>query len=66
VRVPTDRKKTIAFFESKGVKMQSYRTLRDGKAFTDPTIVGIAAKHSKSAAQARTAAPRCHAARAAT
>jgi len=45
------RKKTIAFFESKGVKMQSYRTLRDGKAFTDPTIVGIAAKHSKSAAQ---------------
>ena len=31
--------------------MQSYRTLRDGKAFTDPTIVAIAQKHSKSSAQ---------------
>ena len=45
------RKETIAYFESKGVKMQSYRTLRDGKAFTDPTILAIAEKHGKSAAQ---------------
>ena len=45
------RKRTIDFFASQGVKMQSYRTLRDGKAFTNPTIVGIATKHSKSAAQ---------------
>ena len=42
---------TIDFFQSKGVKMQSYRTLRDGKAFTDTTILGIAEKHSRSAAQ---------------
>ena len=45
------RKKTIDFFESQGVKMQSYRTLRDGKAFSDPKILEIAAKHKKSAAQ---------------
>jgi len=45
------RKKTIAFFESQGVLMQSYRTLRDGKAFADPTILGVAAKYNKSAAQ---------------
>ena len=36
------RKNTIAFFESKGVKMQSYRSLRDGKAFDDPTVVALA------------------------
>ena len=45
------RKNTIDFFEAKGVKMQSYRALRDGKAFDDPTIVAIATKHAKSAAQ---------------
>ena len=45
------RKQTIDFFTSQGVKMQSYRTLRDGKAFTDPTILGIAQKHQRSAAQ---------------
>jgi len=45
------RKDTIAFFESQGVKMQSYRTLRDGKAFEDPTILAIAQKHGRSAAQ---------------
>ena len=45
------RKNTIDFFVSEGVMMQSYRTLRDGKAFTDPTILGIATKHSKTAAQ---------------
>ena len=46
-----DRKTTIDFFESKGVKMQSYRTLRDGKAFSVPTILEIASKHNRSAAQ---------------
>jgi len=45
------RKQTIDFFESKGVKMQSYRTLRDGKAFTDPTVLAVAQKHGKSPAQ---------------
>ena len=45
------RKDTIDFFSKAGVKMQSYRTLRDGKAFSDPTIVAIATKHGKSAAQ---------------
>jgi len=45
------RKNTIDFFTTRGVKMQSYRTLRDGKAFSDPTILAIAAKHDRSAAQ---------------
>ncbi|EOD35384.1 hypothetical protein EMIHUDRAFT_55553, partial [Emiliania huxleyi CCMP1516] len=45
------RKKTIAAFESRGVKMQSYRTLRDGKAFSDPAILATAQKHGKTAAQ---------------
>ena len=45
------RKETIDFFAGEGVKMQSYRTLRDGKAFEDPTILGIAQKHSRTAAQ---------------
>ena len=30
------RKNTIDFFEKNGVRMQSYRALRDGKAFDDP------------------------------
>jgi len=45
------RKKTIDFFTSQGVLLQSYRTLRDGKAFTDPTVVGLATKYNRSAAQ---------------
>jgi len=45
------RSKTIAFFESKGVKLQSYRSLRDGKSFGDPTVVAVAAKHGRSPAQ---------------
>ena len=45
------RKNTIGFFESQGVKLQSYRSLRDGKAFDDPTVVGLAQKHGRSAAQ---------------
>ena len=45
------RKQTIDFFTSKGVVLQSYRTLRDGKAFSDPTCVGLAQKYNKSVAQ---------------
>mmetsp|Transcript_45758 Transcript_45758/g.103320 ORF Transcript_45758/g.103320 Transcript_45758/m.103320 type:complete len:350 (+) Transcript_45758:71-1120(+) len=45
------RRNTLAFFEKNGVVVQSYRALRDGKAFDDPTVVAIAAKHSKSPAQ---------------
>ena len=45
------RSETIAFCESKGVKLQSYRSLRDGKAFNEPTVVAVAAKHGRTAAQ---------------
>ena len=45
------RKQTIDFFTSKGVVLQSYRTLRDGKAFSDPTCVQLAEKYGKSVAQ---------------
>ena len=45
------RRKTIAFFEAHGVKMQAYRALRDGKAFEDATVLAVAAKHARSAAQ---------------
>ena len=45
------RKNTIDFFVSEGVMMQSYRTLCNGKAFSDAGILGIATKHSKTAAQ---------------
>jgi len=45
------RRNTLAFFEKNGVVVQSYRALRDGKAFDDPTVVAIAKKHSKSPAQ---------------
>jgi len=45
------RKNTIKFFEEKGVKMQAYRALRDGKAFDEPSVVEIAAKHKVTPAQ---------------
>ncbi len=45
------RKKTIDFFQSQGVVLQSYRTLRDGKEFDNPTLKQIAEKHNKSVAQ---------------
>ena len=45
------RKNTIAKFEKEGVVMQSYRSLRDGKAFEDPTLKKIAAAKGKSVAQ---------------
>ncbi len=45
------RKNTIEYFQSEGVVMQSYRSLRDGKAMDHPTLAKIGATHSKSPAQ---------------
>ena len=45
------RKDTISKFVSEGVVLQSYRSLRDGKAMDDPTLIEIAKAHSKSPAQ---------------
>ena len=45
------RKNTIEFFKKEGIQLQSYRSLRDGKAFHDPTLVKIAAAHQKTTAQ---------------
>jgi len=45
------RKNTIDYFQSEGVVLQSYRSLRDGKAMQDPTLAKIGAVHSKSPAQ---------------
>lgn len=45
------RKNTIEFFKKEGVVLQSYRSLRDGKAFDDPTVIEIAKSHGKSSAQ---------------
>lgn len=45
------RKNTISKFAEEGVVLQSYRSLRDGKAFDDPTVVKIAEARGKSAAQ---------------
>jgi len=45
------RRQTVDFFQSRGVVVQSYRSLRDGKAFNDPVILEVAAKHKCSPAQ---------------
>jgi len=45
------RKNTIAKFQQAGVVLQSYRSLRDGKAFADPTIVQLASHYGKTSAQ---------------
>lgn len=45
------RRNTIKLFQEAGVKMQSYRSLRDGKAFEHPQILAIANKHGRTAAQ---------------
>ena len=45
------RKNTIAKFRKEGTVMQSYRSLRDGKAFEDPTLVEIAKTHGRTTAQ---------------
>ena len=51
MRAVADRISSRLRIRQQGVKMQSYRTLRDGKAFSDPTILGISKKHNRSAAQ---------------
>lgn len=45
------RKNTINFFQNEGVVLQSYRSLRDGKAFTHPKLMHYAEKYDKSTAQ---------------
>jgi diketogulonate reductase-like aldo/keto reductase len=45
------RKKTIEFFQNEGIVLQSYRSLRDGKAFQHPTLVHLAGKHQRTPAQ---------------
>lgn len=45
------RKNTIEFFQNEGVVLQSYRSLRDGKAFDHPTILQIASSRGKTSAQ---------------
>jgi diketogulonate reductase-like aldo/keto reductase len=45
------RSNTIAKFRSDGVVLQSYRSLRDGKAMSDPTLVQMGAKYERTPAQ---------------
>ena len=45
------RKNTITKFQNDGVILQSYRSLRDGKAMDNPTLLDMAKKYNKSAAQ---------------
>lgn len=45
------RKNTIEFFKGEGIVLQSYRSLRDGKAFSHPTLVKYAEMYQKSTAQ---------------
>ena len=45
------RRNTISNFQSEGVVLQSYRSLRDGKAFGHPLLQRIAAAHHKTPAQ---------------
>lgn len=45
------RQNTINFFQGEGIAMQSYRALRDGKAFGHPLLIKMAEKYGKSTAQ---------------
>lgn len=45
------RKNTINFFQSKGVVMQAYRSLRQAKDLSHPVISAIATKHQRPASQ---------------
>lgn len=47
------RKETLAFFASVGCTVQSYRALRDGKAFQDSTLVDVAQRLGRTPAQVR-------------
>jgi diketogulonate reductase-like aldo/keto reductase len=45
------RKNTISKFQEEGVVLQSYRSLRDGKAMDHPTLTELAQKYNKTPAQ---------------
>jgi len=45
------RSKTVELFQSKGVVLQSYRSLRDGKAFDHPLLLELAQHYHKTPAQ---------------
>lgn len=45
------RRKTLDYLTKKGIRVQAYRALRDGKAFGDATINAVAAKHGATPAQ---------------
>ena len=45
------RKNTIDYFQREEVVLQSYRSLRDGKAMDHPTLIKIGQTHSKTPAQ---------------
>jgi len=45
------RKNTLDFFKNEGIVLQSYRSLRDGKAFSHPKLLQYADKYQKSSAQ---------------
>ena len=45
------RKNTITKFQDDGVVLQSYRSLRDGKAMDHPTLIELGKAHNKSPAQ---------------
>ena len=47
------RPKTIKYFQDKGVVMQSYRSLRDGKEFGNEVLILIGEKYGRSVAQVR-------------
>ena len=45
------RQNTIAKFQNDGIVLQSYRSLRDGKAFDHPVVVGLAKRRNQTPAQ---------------
>ena len=45
------RRHTIDYFQSKGVAIEAYSPLRQGKEFTNPIIQDVAAKYSRAPAQ---------------
>jgi len=45
------RPKTVGYFQSEGIVVQSYRSLRDGKEFSNPTLSRIGSKYNKTTAQ---------------
>lgn len=45
------RPETVGFFQSEGLVVQSYRSLRDGKEFSNPLLVELGSKYGKTTAQ---------------